>query len=146
MVWHVRNGDHQPVGNESQGWARAVVDFPVAYDQDLPVARCWPGPADQMWQEPRWHDGHAEEPEVWGVEAVSSDAIVMRMVARTVPLRQWEVARELRERLKNALASASADGAAGGHGHRSGHRCAQADARPTRPAPGGLSERHYPRP
>jgi small conductance mechanosensitive channel len=51
-----------------------------------------------------------EEPEVWGVESVSSDAIVMRLVARTLPLRQWEVARELRERLKNALASASVDG------------------------------------
>ncbi|MCW2909775.1 MAG: hypothetical protein JWL68_4564, partial [Actinomycetia bacterium] len=46
----------------------------------------------------------------WGVESVSSDAIVMRLVARTLPLRQWEVARELRERLKNALASAAVDG------------------------------------
>jgi hypothetical protein len=34
----------------------------------------------------------------------------MRLVARTLPLRQWEVARELRERLKNALASAAMDG------------------------------------
>jgi small conductance mechanosensitive channel len=51
-----------------------------------------------------------EEPEVWGVESVSSEAIVMRLVARTLPLRQWEVARELRERLKNALASASVHG------------------------------------
>src|SRR5216684_1797036 len=93
VVWHVRNGTINRIGNESQGWARAVVDFPVAYDQEL-----------------RWHDVIMEEPEVWGVESVTSDAIVMRLVARTLPLRQWEVARELRERLKNALASASVDG------------------------------------
>jgi small conductance mechanosensitive channel len=111
VVWHVRNGTINRIGNESQGWARAVVDFPVAYDQDLPgVRQTMKETADQMWQEPRWHDVIMEEPEVWGVESVSSDAIVMRLVARTLPLRQWEVARELRERLKNALASASVDG------------------------------------
>jgi small conductance mechanosensitive channel len=111
VVWHVRNGTINRIGNESQGWARAVVDFPVAYDQDLPeVRQTMKDTADQMWQEPRWHDVIMEEPEVWGVESVSSDAIVMRLVARTLPLRQWEVARELRERLKNALASAAVDG------------------------------------
>jgi small-conductance mechanosensitive channel len=111
VVWHVRNGTINRIGNESQGWARAVVDFPVAYDQDLPqVRRTMKDTADQMWTEPRWHDVIMEEPEVWGVESVSSDAIVMRLVARTLPLRQWEVARELRERLKNALASKSVPG------------------------------------
>ncbi|HEX3389702.1 MAG TPA: mechanosensitive ion channel family protein [Streptosporangiaceae bacterium] len=111
VVWHVRNGTINRIGNESQGWARAVVDFPVAYDQDLPeVRQTMKDTADQMWQEPRWHEVIMEEPEVWGVESVSSDAIVMRLVARTLPLRQWEVARELRERLKNALASAAVDG------------------------------------
>ena len=111
VVWHVRNGTINRIGNESQGWARAVVDFPVAYDQDLPeVRRTMKDTADQMWQEQRWRDVIMEEPEVWGVESVSSDAIMMRLVARTLPLRQWEVARELRERLKNALASASVDG------------------------------------
>jgi small conductance mechanosensitive channel len=111
VVWHVRNGTINRIGNESQGWARAVVDFPVAYDQDLPqVRQTMKDTADQMWTEPRWHDVIMEEPEVWGVESVSSDAIVMRLVARTLPLRQWEVARELRERLKNALASTSVHG------------------------------------
>ncbi len=111
VVWHVRNGTINRIGNESQGWARAVVDFPVAYDQDLPeVRQTMKDTADQMWTEPRWHDVIMEEPEVWGVESVSSEVIVMRLVARTLPLRQWEVARELRERLKNALASASLPG------------------------------------
>ena len=135
VVWHVRNGTINRIGNESQGWARAVVDFPVAYDQDLPeVRQTMKDTADQMWQEQRWHDVIMEEPEVWGVESVSSDAIVMRLVARTLPLRQWEVARELRERLKNALASASVDGEPVATAIGAG-TAAQADAEAHAPAP-----------
>jgi small conductance mechanosensitive channel len=135
VVWHVRNGTINRIGNESQGWARAVVDFPVAYDQDLPeVRQTMKDTADEMWQEQRWHDVIMEEPEVWGVESVSSDAIVMRLVARTLPLRQWEVARELRERLKNALASASVDGEPVATAIGAGI-AAQADAEAHAPAP-----------
>jgi small-conductance mechanosensitive channel len=135
VVWHVRNGIINRIGNESQGWARAVVDFPVAYDQDLPeVRQTMKDTADQMWQEPRWHDVIMEEPEVWGVESVSSDAIMMRLVARTLPLRQWEVARELRERLKNALASAAAGGEPVATAIGAG-TAAQADAQAHAPGP-----------
>jgi hypothetical protein len=36
--------------------------------------------------------------------------VLLRVVARTVPLRQWEVQRELTERLKNSLDANGADG------------------------------------
>jgi small-conductance mechanosensitive channel len=39
IVWHVRNGAIEQVGNESQGWARAVIDFPVPYTADLTTIR-----------------------------------------------------------------------------------------------------------
>jgi moderate conductance mechanosensitive channel len=104
VVWHVRNGTIDRIGNESQGWARAVIDFPVGYRQNLSqVRQLMKQVASEMWQEPRWRDVILEEPEVWGVEAISSESVVMRLVAKTVPLGQWEVARELRERLKTAL-------------------------------------------
>src|SRR5260370_29086531 len=64
-----------------------------------------------MWQEPAWHEISREEPEVWGVQTLYTDAVLLRVVARTVPLRQWEVQRELMERLKSALdATGVADG------------------------------------
>jgi moderate conductance mechanosensitive channel len=104
VVWHVRNGTVDRIGNESQGWARAVIDFPVGYQQNLSrVRRLMKQVATTMWEEPRWREVLLEEPEVWGVESISSDSVVMRLVAKTVPLGQWEVARELRERLKTAL-------------------------------------------
>ena len=44
-----------------------------------------------------------EKPEVWGVQDISDSQVVIRVAAKTLPLRQWEVARELRERVKSAL-------------------------------------------
>ena len=35
VVWHIRNGTIESVGNESQGWSRAVIDYPVPYEEDL---------------------------------------------------------------------------------------------------------------
>jgi small-conductance mechanosensitive channel len=111
-VWHVRNGTITKAGNKSQGWARAVVDFPVPYRHDIPqVRQVMAQTASAMWQEPAWNEIILEEPEVWGVQTLYTDAVLLRVVARTVPLRQWEVQRELIERLKTALdASGLADG------------------------------------
>ncbi len=104
VLWHIRNGTISQAGNESQGWARAIVDFPVGYDRDIPrVRRLMTTTAADMWQEPDWHGVILEEPQVWGVQELSTDQIVVRLAARTAPQRQWEVARELRERMKSAL-------------------------------------------
>jgi hypothetical protein len=63
-----------------------------------------------MWQDPAWQNVILERPEVWGVQEVTSDSVLMRVIARTGPLRQWEVGRELRERIKTALAPVSGTG------------------------------------
>jgi small-conductance mechanosensitive channel len=83
-----------------------VVYFPGPYDEDIPRARrLMSQAAAGMWREPAWREAILEEPEVWGVQAMSTDAITLRVAARTVPLRQWEVERELRDLLKVALAA-----------------------------------------
>ena len=127
VVWHIRNGTIKKAGNESQGWARAVVDFPVPYQQNIPVVRqMMTRTAKVMWQETTWHEIILEEPEVWGVQALSSDAVLMRVTARTVPLRQWEVQRELTERLKIALdETGTADGVGSGADSGPGNGSAQ---------------------
>jgi small conductance mechanosensitive channel len=118
VVWHIRNGTIPKAGNKSQGWARAVVDFPVPYRHDIPqVRQVMAQTATAMWQEPTWHEIILEEPEVWGVQTLYTDAVLLRVVARTMPLRQWEVQRELMERLKTAL---DATGVADGSGVVSG--------------------------
>jgi small-conductance mechanosensitive channel len=113
VIWHIRNGTIGKSGNESHGWARAVVDFPVPYDLDIAEVRAMmERTAVAMWQDPAWAGVILERPEVWGVQEVTSDSVLVRVIARTAPQRQWDVGRELRERLKVALASASAVAAA----------------------------------
>jgi small-conductance mechanosensitive channel len=104
IVWHVRNGTIEKVGNESQGWARAVIDFPVPYAADLTTIRSvLSDTALSLWNEPVWRAVMLEEPEVWGAQEVSTTVVTMRIVVKTAPLRQWEVEREMRVRVKAAL-------------------------------------------
>jgi moderate conductance mechanosensitive channel len=111
VIWHIRNGTISKSGNESHGWARAVVDFPVPYERDIVEVRArMEQTAVAMWQDPAWQDVILDRPEVWGVQEVSSESVVVRVIARTAPLRQWEVGRELRELLKVALADLVTDG------------------------------------
>jgi small-conductance mechanosensitive channel len=107
IVWHIRNGAIERVGNQSQGWARAVVDFPVPYTADLGTIRAILGDvADGAWNDPALRAFMLEKPEVWGAQDVSSTEVIMRLVARTAPLRQWETEREMRARVKAALDAA----------------------------------------
>lgn len=108
IVWHIRNGTIDTVGNESQGWARAVIDFPVPFDADLATIReLFAQTGNGMWNEPTWRAVMLEAPEVWGAQEISKDQVTMRMVVKTSPLRQWEVEREMRARIKRALKEAA---------------------------------------
>jgi small-conductance mechanosensitive channel len=107
VVWHVRNGTIDSVGNESQGWSRAVIDYPVPYEEDLARIRAlMDQAANSLFRERGWRKLILEKPEVWGAQELSSREVTMRIVAKTAPMRQWEVARELRARVKAALDAA----------------------------------------
>ena len=101
VVWWVRNGEVKRVGNKSQNWSRVVLDVGVAYKSDIAeVRRVMGEEADRLYREQEWEGVLLEEPEVWGVESLAEDAVVVRLVLKTIPGKQWGVARELRERVK----------------------------------------------
>jgi moderate conductance mechanosensitive channel len=103
-LWHIPNGEIRRVGNRTQGWARALVDVEVAYSTDLDDAtKTIERVAQGMCADEQWAAKLLEEPEVWGVEGLGPDGIRVRLVAKTRPLEQWKVARELRARLKVAF-------------------------------------------
>ncbi|HUR86665.1 MAG TPA: mechanosensitive ion channel family protein [Solirubrobacteraceae bacterium] len=100
-VWHVPNGDIRRVGNKSQHWSRALLDIDVAYDTDIDQAKAViKRVADELWHE---RDDILEEPEVWGVESLGPHSVVIRLVVKTRPSDQYDVSRELRQRLKEAF-------------------------------------------
>jgi small-conductance mechanosensitive channel len=103
-VWYVRNGEVIRVGNNGQGWARAVIDIPVAYDEDVERVRdlLLQTASDVVDEEP-YKEMVLEPPEVWGVETLSPDAVVIRLVVKTQPAKKDDVARALRQRIKAAF-------------------------------------------
>ncbi|HWG01399.1 MAG TPA: mechanosensitive ion channel family protein [Trebonia sp.] len=107
IAWHIRNGAIETVGNESQGWARAVVDYPVPYAADLStIKEILANAAESMWAEPLWRAVMLDTPEVWGAQEVKGSQVTMRVVVKTAPLQQWGVEREMRARIKAALDTA----------------------------------------
>jgi small-conductance mechanosensitive channel len=100
-VWYVRNGEILRVGNQSQNWARTVLDVTFPYREDVNrVRRVLQEVAEDLWRDEDFEGVVIEEPEIWGIEAVTADAITMRVTLKTAPLEQWRVARELRARVK----------------------------------------------
>ncbi|MDQ1685772.1 MAG: moderate conductance mechanosensitive channel [Frankiaceae bacterium] len=103
----VPNGQVIYVTNLSRDWARAVIDVPVPSTAD--IARV----TDVLHQV--CVDAYADEelrpllldpPSVMGVESLGVDELQVRVVARTLPGRQFEVGRALRGRIALAFGSA----------------------------------------
>ena len=102
VLWHVPNGEIRRVGNKSQHWSRALLDIQVAYGTDIAQARAViKDVADAVWHE---SDDVLAEPEIWGVEALGASGIDIRLVVKTRPSAQWDVARQVRERIAAAFA------------------------------------------
>lgn len=111
-VWFVRNGEILRVGNLSQGWAMAIVDFPLAYDADpseaIPILT---RVAEEAYAEPEWADVLLETPNVVGVESMTPGVVQLRILGKTKANQQWGIQRELRKRGKEALDDAGIKGA-----------------------------------
>lgn len=136
-VWYVRNGEVTQVGNRSQGWARAVLDVGIAYDEDVERAQtALLDTARELQRDPDLAGFVLDDPEVWGIESMSAQEIVLRLVVKTQPLQQWIVARDLRRRIKERFdadgirctnlpvappAGAGGNGAANGNGTGNGN-------------------------
>ena len=100
-VWYVRNGEILRVGNQSQNWARSVVDIAVGYKEDVArVRHLLQEVAHDLWEDEEFRNLIIEEPEVWGVQSLGPDSVVVRVTLKTMPQEQWRVSREMRERVK----------------------------------------------
>ena len=103
-LWYVRNGEILRVGNMSQGWSRVILDLAIPYDADLDaVKERMLATAVDMRADPKWRRSMIEKPEIWGIESISAEATVVRLVAKTRTGAKDDVARELRGRMKTAL-------------------------------------------
>jgi small conductance mechanosensitive channel len=103
-LWFVRNGEVIRLGNMSHGWARVIIDLAVPYDSDVEeIQDKILAVATELAGSPKWRYRIIEKPALWGIESISAEAIVVRLVIKTRASAKDDVAREVRLRLKKAL-------------------------------------------
>jgi small conductance mechanosensitive channel len=102
-VWYVRNGEITSVGNSSQGFAIAVVDFPVPHTTDIEKAMDL---ASKVASEVTSRDPLAsdtlEAPQMLGVNEINANGVTLRLTVKVRAGRQWAIQRALRGEIKRA--------------------------------------------
>jgi small conductance mechanosensitive channel len=106
----IPNGQIVKTVNLSKDWARAVVDIPVPTGADLGVINdtlrqaCEHALDDKLLGELL-----LDAPTLMGVESIEVDVVTLRLVARTLPGKQFEAGRRLRALVVRALARVGVD-------------------------------------
>jgi small-conductance mechanosensitive channel len=94
------NGQITQVTNLSRDWARAVVDVPVPAAMDVnEVSDTLRKIGAQAYTEPELRRLLLDPPAVMGVQSIDVDEFQVRLVARTLPGKQFDVGRILRARV-----------------------------------------------
>jgi moderate conductance mechanosensitive channel len=95
-MFTVPNGQIVKSLNMSKDWARAVVDIPVPTSADLnQVNDVLRNVSTTAMKDDTLPDLLLDEPQLMGVESIEVDNVNLRMVARTLPGKQFEVGRRL---------------------------------------------------
>jgi moderate conductance mechanosensitive channel len=106
----IPNGQIVKTVNLSKDWARAVVDIPVPSGADLGMINdtlrqaCEHARDDKLLGELL-----LDAPTLMGVESIEVDVVTLRLVARTLPGKQFEAGRRLRALVVRALARAGVE-------------------------------------
>ncbi len=100
-VHTIPNGEIKVVSNLSKEWARSVLDVTISYREDVDrVMRLLSEIGKEMVSEEPYKSVILEPFQILGVERFGEYGFMLRMVAKTAPLKQWDVGRELRRRIK----------------------------------------------
>ena len=96
----IPNGSITTLSNKTRGWSRAVVDIGISYDNDIDRAiAVLQEEAEQISADATWAPRFDAPPEVLGVESFGDNGVTVRVLLRTKPGIQGEVAREYRRRV-----------------------------------------------
>jgi moderate conductance mechanosensitive channel len=98
------NGQIGQVTNLSRGWARAVLDVPVPATVDVNrVSDLLREIGEEAYDEPELSQLLLDPPAVMGVQSIDMAQFQVRVVARTLPGKQFDVGRALRARIAAGL-------------------------------------------
>ncbi|WIV12529.1 mechanosensitive ion channel family protein [Proteiniborus sp. MB09-C3] len=94
----VPNGNIQTVTNLSRGSMRSLVNVEITYEEDIDKALVILSELSKKLSQE--NDNIVEGPTVLGVTNLSQSGIQLTVVAKTKPMEQWAVEREIRKKIK----------------------------------------------
>ncbi|MHB8191475.1 MAG: mechanosensitive ion channel family protein [Ferrimicrobium sp.] len=101
----IPNGQILQVANSSKDWSQVVIDLQLPIEKNTVRAQeLLQEVCETFTTDTTWAPLLLSAPRVTGVESISVAYVQLRVLAKTLPARQWEVARELRTRLLAELA------------------------------------------
>ena len=104
VVHTIANGEIRTLANKSKDFSYYVIDIGVGFDDDtdriVDVVR---SVAEELMRDPAFAPSILAPLEVLGVDAFKASEVTLRFRIKTLPLRQWDVGRELRRRIKKAF-------------------------------------------
>ncbi|HET7617307.1 MAG TPA: mechanosensitive ion channel family protein [Vicinamibacterales bacterium] len=100
-VYTIPNGAISMLANKSREFAFAVVELPTPYPENTDrVMDLLREIGAGLERDERFAPSILAPLEIAGVEAFADSDVKIKMRMKTVPLKQWEIARELRRRIK----------------------------------------------
>jgi small conductance mechanosensitive channel len=100
----IPNGEIAVVTNMSKEYSRAVLEFGVAYKENVDeVMQVMKDVADELAKDPGFSYRILEPMEMLGLDSFGDSSINIKARITTKPREQWNVAREYRRRLKNTF-------------------------------------------
>jgi len=103
-VHHIPHGEIKIVSNQSKDFARVNIDIGIAYNSNLEkVIRVVNQTGEELARDPYFKELIINPPKFLRINEFADSAIIIKILGDTKPLKQWEVAGELRKRLKTAF-------------------------------------------
>ncbi len=104
VVHTITNGEIHTLANKSKDFSYYLIDIGVGYEDDTDqIVEVVRETARELMQDPGYAASILEPLEVLGVDAFKASEVTLRFRIKTLPLKQWEVGRELRRRIKKAF-------------------------------------------
>jgi len=104
VVHHVPHGEIKKVSNLTKHFARVNLNIGVAYNSNLEqVISVVNKVGQELANDPAWKEFILKPPQFLRVDDFADSAIIIKILGETKPIKQWDVAGELRKRLKIAF-------------------------------------------
>ena len=100
----IPNGSIAVATNFTRDWSRALVEIGVAYKEDVDnVISVLKDVSEDMRNDSAFKEVILEPLTVLGLDSFGDSSVNIRVFFKTLPIKQWDVAREFRKRVKKAF-------------------------------------------